>query len=112
MVTLPDELAAVPADADSPGRAVPCASLPASGRRRACQHPSAGAGGSGGDHGAPWYRGTARQLIPDSTRPASVARRDRVAPWPARAFVIVDNGSGHRGQAAASRLRDAQDVPV
>jgi len=80
MVTLPDELAAVLADADSPGRAVPRASLPAPGRGRACQHPSAGAGGSGGDHGAPWYRGTARQLIPDSTRPAPVARRDRVVP--------------------------------
>jgi len=62
MVTLPDELAAVLADADSPGRAVRRASLPAPGRGRACQHPSAGAGGSGGDHGAPWYRGTARQL--------------------------------------------------
>ena len=64
MVTLPDELAAVPTDEDSPGRAVPRVSLPARGRRRACQHPSAAAGGSGGDHGAPWYRGTARHLIP------------------------------------------------
>ena len=60
-VTLPDELAAVPAMRTfRPG--VSPRSLPARGRGRAGQHPSVGVGVGGKEHGPSQYRGTARQL--------------------------------------------------
>jgi len=59
-VTLPDELAAVPAEEDVPPRGVPRAPWPGPGQRRACQHPSAGVGVGGDEHGYRLYRGTAR----------------------------------------------------
>ena len=79
-VTLPVELAAVPATRTFRPGVSPVLPFPHAAEDGPVSTRPVGVGVGGKEHGASRYRGTARQLIPDSTRPATVARRDRVVP--------------------------------
>jgi hypothetical protein len=61
-VTLPDELAAVLADEDSPSGVSPVLRFPNAAEDGLVSGPSAGLGVGGDEHGDSRYRGTARQL--------------------------------------------------
>ena len=79
-VTLPVELAAVPATRTFRSGVSPALPFPYAAEDGPVSTRPVGVGVGGKEHGASRYRGTARQLILDSTRPATVARRDRVVP--------------------------------